>query len=767
MRPAPRAECGGPKSATAARAAALVCLAFAGCSFAARQASLRDIAAAALARIDGEVAVSGLAADVAIIRDRWGVPHITASSDTDLFFAQGYVAAQDRLWQMELWRRTAEGRLAEILGPDAVARDRLARLLKYRGRHDDAELGSYHPDARRLMVAFVAGVNAWIAQRADRLPVEFVLTGIRPEPWTIETLTLRQISFGDAVGELQLARGVAALGPAEANRRRNPDPWDELRVPEGLDVSIVGEDTIAATRAPGRLPAPQILPAFPDRQAAILPVDSIQQPGSNNWVVSGALSTTGGPVVVNDPHREVTLPSLRYLVHLTAPGWNVIGASEPPFLGVAIGHSERVAWGLTIVGTDQHDVYVEEVNPANPNEVRWQDGWEPLRIVRESIAVKGGRAQQIELKFSRHGPIFYEDRARHRAYALRSALHEPGTAPYLAGLRLAQARDCREFLDQAMYWKAPSENLICGDVEGNISWQASALTPLRKGWNGRLPVPGTGAYEWQGFRTDLPRELNPPRGYIVTANHNIQPKGYSPPLMFKNADTRFDRITRLRQLITPGRRYSLDDHERMQHDAFSLRAAADIPRFKGWTASNPGAERARALLAGWDAVYRRESVEAAIYEVWRTLAEAVDGNASEPAQREAVEQALVGTVARLTRDFGRDWSTWRWGRMHARAFRHPFVRPFDLPSVERPGGAGTVAADGASYREILDVSHWDASRVTNTPGQSGQPGSPFYGNLLPLWADDKYFPLVFSKAAVEKSAAHRLTLRPSGTAARR
>jgi penicillin amidase len=724
-------------------------------TFVPRQPSLHDLARQALARIDGEIAIprsSGLRSDVRVARDEWGIPHITADSPDDLFFAQGYVAAQDRLWQMEIWRRTAEGRLAEISGSRAVAGDRLARLLKYRGPVDDRELTAYHPDARRLMTAFVNGVNTFIAQHQTRLPIEFVLTGITPDPWTIETLTLRQIAFGDATAELQLARSVAALGVAEANRRRNPDPWDELTIPAGLDVASITNDAVAAARTAGRVPAPDLLPAFrpyakPDPlEAPAYAVD----PGSNNWVISGTLSATGKPVVANDPHREVTLPSLRYITHLTAPGWNVIGAVEPPFLGVALGHNDFIGWGLTIVGTDQHDVYVEEVNPANANEVRFGTGWEPLRIVREEIRVKNAAPVQIELKFSRHGPIFFEDRERRRAYALRSALGEPGTAPYLAGLRLSQAKSCREFLDAAAFWNAPSENLICGDVQGNIAWRASALTPNRKGWTGRLPVPGTGMFEWQGFRTDLPSDYNPPSGVIATANHNIQPKGYSPPIMFKTGDTRFERITRLRQLLVPGRQYTLEDHQRMQHDAFSLRAAADLPRFRGWTSQDAAVERARALLAAWDAVYRRDSIEAAIYETWRALPTDLDSAA-----------ALRTAISRLEAAQGNDWSSWRWGRMHARAFPHPLVRAFDLQAIERPGGAGTVAADGASYREILDVANWDRSLATNTPGQSGQPESPFYGNLLPLWSENRYFPLAFSRPAVDAHTKHRLLLRPA------
>jgi penicillin amidase len=735
-----------------------------------KPSSLDTLAAAALSQIDGELTAKGLKAPVEVVRDRWGVPHIYAQSTHDLYFAQGFVIAQDRLWQMEMWRRSAEGRLAEVLGPGAVARDRNARMLKYRGPIDDKEFTTYHPEARTIMAAYVAGVNAFIQQAAaaNKLPVEFVLTGIRPEPWTVESLLSRQNSFGDATSELQLARSVAQLGPEEANRRRNPDPWEALVVPKGLDVAIIGEDVLASARAGGGTPRPTVLPEYASltgRTSGDQPDGAVAEPGSNNWVISGALSATGKPVVANDPHREVVNPSLRYIFHLNAPGWNVTGSSEPPFLGVAIGHNERIGWGLTIVGTDQHDVYVEELNPANENEVRFQGKWEPLRVVREEIKVKGAPAETIELRFSRHGPIFHVDRANRRAYALRSALHEPGTAPYLAGLRLSQVRDCKSFLEEAYYWTSPSENLICGDVDGNISWQASALTPSRKGWSGRLPVPGTGEYEWQGFRKDLPRELNPPRGFVATANHNIQPKGFSPPIMFKTGGTQFERITRLLQLIQPARKYTLEDHAKWQHDAYSLRAAEDLSRFKGWTARDAELEKARAEIAAWDAVYTRESRAAALYEAWRSgggggRGRGQGGAAQGELTREQVESRLQSAIDSLTKSQGPDRAQWRWGRMHTRSFPHPFVAAFDLPTVERSGGAGTVAADGASYREIFDVANWDRSLVINTPGQSGQPGSKFYGNLLQDWADNKYFNLAFTRGAVDTVAAHKLTLRP-------
>jgi penicillin amidase len=595
---------------------------------------------------------------------------------------------------------------------------------------------------------------------------------------------LRAGTFGDASAELTLARNVARLGVDAANRQRAPDPWNDLTIPEGLDIKAIDE-TVTTGGGRGGGGGGATRPELIEPYRSWLKLNEVDQyprssyeaykayeayeesdPGSNNWVVSGVLSATGKPVVVNDPHRSVTNPSLRYLVHLVAPGWNVIGAGEPPFVGVAIGHNERLGWGLTIVGTDQEDVYVEELNPANPDEVKWRGAWEPVKVVREEIRVKGGAPQTVEFRFTRHGPIFHEDRARHRAYALRSALHEPGTAPYLGGLRLAQARDCREFLVAAMAWKAPSENLICGDVDGNISWQASALTPNRRGdkqiWHGRLPVPGTGAYEWNGFRTDLPRELNPNRGYIATANHNIHPPGYGPPIMFKTSNgAEFERIARLRQLIQSGRKYTLEDHRRMQLDAVSLRAKSEVALFGGWTSADATIERARQLIAGWDGALARESAAAALHAVWRDTSTVAERDAATPAAtRQPIHEAsLRRAIDALTKTQGRDWSGWRWGRMHTRSFPHPLVPAFNLPAVERSGGAGSLAADGASFREVLDVADWDRSLVANVPGQSGQPGSPFYDSLLKLWADDEYFPLVYTRARVERESAAKLTLK--------
>ena len=728
----------------------------------------KTLARESLATIDGDLKVAGLTQPVEIVRDEWGVPHIYAQNTADLFFAQGYVMAQDRLWEMDWWRRQYEGRLSEVVGPKAFERDRLARLLMYRGPYDDAEWTNYHKDGKQIIEAYANGINAFIKQNSDNLPVEFKLTGVTPDLWTPETVVLRESAFGDANAELRLSQDVATLGVKEANRLAAPDPWDDLKVPDGFDPKVVTPEVIASTRATGTLPRPEIVAPYgylapPQTTGNVMPESTIRDLGSNNWVVGPKMSPTGKPIVSNDPHRAVENPSLRYIVHLNAPGWNAIGAAQPPFLGVSIGHNDKLALGLTITGTDFQDVFVEELNPANANEVMYNGKPEPLKVVREEFKIKGEAPRTVEMKFSRHGPIFYVDEKNHRAFALRSVFTEPGSASYLAGLRLDQAETCKDFLVEARHWLANSENLICGDVDGNIGMQGSAYTPKRKGWIGRLPVPGTGKYEWEGPRPDLPLEYNPDRGFIATANHNVNPKGYWPPAMFKTSNTvPYDRITRIRQVIKPGQPFTMDDAKKLQRDVYSLRAAEDQKAFSGWTSNDANVEKARDMVAKWDAALTKDSTPAAIWITWRRIVERdlPQGRTAPAAKREDVEVHLGEAVAKLTADLGADWTQWRYGRVHTQSFDHKILKDYDLPTVERRGGNGTVGADGASFRQIIDVSNWDNSVVVNVPGQSGQPESPYYGNLLPYWSNDDYFQMAFSRNAVDAKAAHRLKLVP-------
>jgi len=752
------------------RAAFIVGLAIAGAMVAfRRQETFASLARASLAQLDGRVALRGLQDSVEIIRDRWGVPHIYARNLSDLFFAQGFVQAQDRLWQMEMYRRTFEGSLAEIMGPAYVRHDQVARLLKYRGPFDDREWKSYHPEGRRIFDAFAAGVNAFIAQAGDHLPVEFRLTGIKPQPWTAEVALLRTqtaMPTGDATAELALARSVAQLGAAEANRLARPSPYRDLVVSIGVDLSIITPDVAAGL---GGLRAGVVRPALAPQfrsLAGALPSENtgVQEnaPGSNNWVVSGKLTASGNVIVANDPHRNVGNPSIRYIVHLVAPGWNVIGATEPVLPGVAIGHNGRIAWGLTILGTDQSDVYVEDVDPSNRDRVRFRGSWEPLRRIVDTILVKGAAPVVVTQRYSRHGPIFYEDTVHHKAYAMRSTMHEPGTAGYLGTLRYHALDDCRQFLDAQVYFKAPTENMICGDTKGSIAWHASSAAPRRTGWQGRLPVPGTGEYEWNGLRSDEPRELNPERGWIATANHDIHPANFDPPLFFKNGpqDARYQRIA---QVLGSGRGFTIGDMEALQHDGYSAAAARDIPLFAGWTSNDAEVERVRAAFATWDAQHRRESFAAAAYRfVSRSMtAESRADTTPVERRRQLLERAMRAGLDSLRATLGNDPTQWRWGKFNTSQLPHPFVRAYDIAPVERHAGAGFVAAVGATYREVIDMGNLDGSMATNVPGQSGQPESPYYANLVDGFGRGEYFQLAYSRAAVERVAAHRLSLVPA------
>lgn len=752
-------------------------------------------ARAALAQTEGRIALEGVSQSIEVIRDEWGVAHIYARTVEDLFFAQGFVAAQDRLWQMEIWRRTGEGKLAEILGPKAVERDRFARLMRYRGA-TDAEWNSYAPDARLIIGSFVRGINAFIKVSENRLPIEFQLTGIKPQLWTPEVCLARMAGYvmtRNASSEVLRAQLVRALGAEKTSELLETDPPTKLEVPVGLDLSGIDNKVLGAA------------------SAASAGVSFQSGEGSNNWVVGGALTATGEPILANDPHRAITLPSLRYMVHLVGPGWNVIGAGEPTLPGVAAGHNERVGFGFTIVGIDQQDLYVEQTSPADPNLYRYKGAWEKMEVEREQIKVKGEAApREIEMRFTRHGPVIYEDRALNRAYALRWVGTEPGTAGYLASLSLNRAKNWKEFLAALERWKVPSENLVYADVDGNIGWQAAGLAPIREGWSGLLPVPGnSGRYEWKGFLplSALPKSYNPSSHFIATANHKVIPENYKHEIGFEwAAPFRFHRIE---EVLRAGKNFTVADFERLQHDELSLPAREIVPLLKNLKSGDRETDEALDILRGWNLILSKESQPAAIFEVfvdklrsnvfkptvpadvWPLVSSRFslmkliralknpDTKTFGPDPAKARDDALIKSLREsldvLRGRLGPDIKNWRWGGLHVAEFKHALSTTeatravFDLNSVARGGDGNTVNAtgggnlrqtSGASFRQILDLSDWDRSVAINVPGQSGQPESRHYKDLLPLWAEGKYFPLLFSREKVEKYARQRLILEP-------
>lgn len=735
------------------------------------------------------LAMAGLTSPVEVRRDRWGVPHIYAKNQRDLFFAQGFTVAQDRLFQMEMWRRTGEGRLAEVLGPAALPRDRFAKLFTYRGNMA-SEWAAYGADTKAIVTAFVAGVNAYIAQSGDKLPPEFAMLGFKPEPWAITVPLARATGLSgvsNGSSEVLRAQLVAALGVQRTEALMPADPARALDAVPGMDYAGISSASLGGFAG-----------AFAD-----VAYNRIE--GSNNWVVSGAKTVTGKPILANDPHRVITNPAVRYLTHLVAPGWNVIGAGEPASPGVAIGHNDRIAFGLTVVGMDQQDVYVESLADCRGATagtlgcVQTATGLVPLRTLTDTIRVKGEAPRVVTLQFTRHGPVVSIDTARKRAFAIRSVHSEPGTASYLGSLALDRARNWREFETAMTKWLMPSENMVYADVDGNIGWIAAGLMPKRS-WSGLLPVPGSGSHEWSGFVPGraLPRAYNPASGFINTSNDNILPPGYTTPISYEWA-TRY-RGDRVRELLREPRTFSVAEFGRLQHDDKSLLAAALIPSLQGAAQrmNRLDAPHVR-LLTAWDFRMSREQVAPTVFSAWapavwrRIMQREVpdSGNirtllASRPEYdwMEAYLQKHEGTgmldsmvlgalqdiepqLQRLSPDGNPD--KLRWGTVHQARFRHPMSAQYDLPPASRSGDGNTVNATGganfqqtagASFREVIDLADFDRSIVTNVPGQSADPRSPHYSDLLALWGSDQFFPLVYSRARVEAETERVTWLMP-------
>jgi penicillin amidase len=709
--------------------------------------------------------VPGVRARVEIIRDTWGVPHIYAANTDDLFFAQGWITAKDRLFQIDLWRRAGSGKLAEVAGPSAVGRDRIARLLRYRGDWTK-EWDSYAPDARQIVSAFVNGINAYVRSLNGKRPLEFQMAGYDPGLWTPEDVISRIAGLGVTHNlslEIYRSLEIANFGEAVTEKFSPPDPFVHLSVPPGLDIKAITREILR------------------DYDAAVGPPSLAEGQGSNNWVIDGTMSATGKPLLANDPHRPILAPSLRKIVHLNAPGWNAIGAGEPALPGIALGHNQSIAFGFTIVGIDQQDLYVEKINPANPNQYLYKGVWKAIEIEKQRIAVKGAAPTSVDLRYTQHGPILYEDRARHLAYVLRSIAAEPGGAAYLAGLSVARATNWKEFVGAMSRYKSPSENMVYADTAGNIGWIASGAAPIRKNWTGMLPVPGdTGEFEWSGFLpvSDLPQSYNPARHFLATANNNILPPGYPKQLSFDwSAPFRAQRVV---EMLSEQKKFAITDFERMQYDVLCI-PARRLQAIVRKSRPERHADIVNEFLK-WDARLTADSRPGLVYELWSSALiaqvyprdwtgtvqlEVVLKILEERPNPKAIAESLDRAVASIERALPHR-EGWKWSAAHTLVMEHPLGTPsMNMPRVPRPGDSNTVNAaggsrgeEGASYRQILDVADWDRSVVTNTPGESGDPQSKHYRDLLDDWVAGRYHPLPFSRKAVEAAAEERIVLEP-------
>lgn len=780
------------------------------------------------------LSLRGLQQPVEVIRDRWGISHIYAQNEHDLFMAQGYVAASDRLFQLEIWRRQATGTVAELLGPKEIKRDIGSRLFKFRGNLQ-AELSHYHPRSAQIIKAFVEGINAYITevrQNPDRLPFEFKVLHTQPDFWTPEIVISRhQGLLGNVRNELANARMVHLVGE---QKLRELQWFHPARTPQEpiltLDKSIDGQalmqpilELYEAFRAPLRFPKPDRRTGertTPDSFSFEDWYEAEQaNVGSNNWVVNGARSQSGYPMLANDPHRAQSVPSLRYWVHLHAPGWNVVGAGEPSLPGVSIGHNDVAAWGLTIFETDNEDLYVYETNPTQPHQYKYQGKWENLTQRQDTIHVANAPDQIVTLKYTRHGPVVYEDLKNKRLYAVRAGWREVGCAPYLASLRMNQARTWAEFRQACTHSRIPGENMVYADRNGHIGWQAVGISPIRKNWNGLLPVPGDGRYEWAGYLPieQLPHKTDPAEGYVVTANNNLTPTDFPHRNAIGWVWANPVRAHRIEEVLTAGRRLSLQDFAALQADYHSGTAQTLVGLLKSrWhspraTADTPpNLQKATELLFGWNHQLAPESIAATIYTTWEESLETalyrqfvpkniqpyfrslptkrlVDwlvtprpelGPDPIKARDELLVATLVSSLDTLTKRLGTDMTKWQYGQpknkhitlthalsewvdntQRARLNLGPLPRGGYGETVNNTGG-NLNQEHGASFRILIDTEDWDKTLGINSPGQSANPDDPHYRDLFELWAANGYFPVYFSKEKIQATADRTWQLLP-------
>jgi len=779
-----------------------------------------------------EIKVAGLEQPVEVIRDAYGINHIYAQNEHDLFFAQGYCAAKDRTFQFELWRRQATGTTAEILGEREIKRDIGTRLFKFRGDLDQ-EFNHYHPHGSLIIRAFTDGINAYINETLANpklLPIEFSLLNIKPGLWTPDIVISRhQGLLGNLEDELSNARAVIALGAEKVKTLKSFAPGEpQLELDDTINKKGLLKDVIELYRA-FRKPLTftpqdisvaantdhrqyQYLAKLDEDDYQMIKNQEWENIGSNNWIVGGEHSQSKFPLLANDPHRALSVPSLRYMVHLNAPGWNVVGGGEPTIPGVSIGHNDDGAWGLTVFSVDSEDLYVYEINPQNKNQYKYQGRWEDMRIINDTVKVKGGTEVIVAHKYTRHGPVTFFDEELNVAYAVRAAWMDIGAAPYMASLRIDQATNWEEFRKACSFSHIPGENMIWADRKGDIGWQAVGVAPIRKNWDGLVPVPGDGRYEWKGYLPiqELPNTYNPEKGFWATANENLVPFNYKHrnALGWGWADSwRADRIN---EVLGSGRKHSLADMMQLQFDYLSIPARTLVPLLKNIKTSDPKVTVAKDKLLSWDFVLNASSVEAAVYVMWERkiseniiplfVAENPNGAIRSIPLSKTIEwivtprpefgpdpvagrdafllNSLQQAIAELSKKLGPDMKKWQYGQMayHHVLIKHPLSnavnettrKSLDVGPAPRSGygstpgvtGNGDNQTHGATFRMVADASDWDKTMFTNAPGQSGDVGSPFYKNLFPLWAADQHFPVYFSRPLIEKVARETHILKP-------
>ncbi|WP_251572409.1 penicillin acylase family protein [Paenibacillus sp. MER TA 81-3] len=759
------------------------------------------IARNSLPLIQGKLELEGLQQPVSVWRDVNGVPHIEARNEHDLYLAQGYVTAQDRLFQMDMMRRLGSGQLSEIMGEQTLERDKIFRAFSLR-RAAEASLEVYSADAKNVLEWYAQGVNQYIhqAQASGSLPVEFRLLGYKPADWEpIDSLVIGKNMAYDLGGHW-----TGQAFRYQLAQRVSPEMALELfpTYPEGGALII------------------QALKDHPIDLKAMLAAAVIPDPlnGSNNWVVSGKKSASGKPMLANDPHLQLGTPSIWYETHLQAAELNVSGVVFAGIPGIILGHNQHLAWGVTNLNPDVQDLYIEKRNPDNSNEFEYMGKWEPANLYDEEIKVKGKPAVTYQVAVTRHGPIiseFAQDNQQDLALALRWTALEP-TKELEAFQRFGKTRNWEEFKEALTYFDAPAQNFVLASNDGTIAYRANGKIPIRKKGSSQVPVPGwTDEYEWTGYIPweELPTTVNPPTGYIATANNKVVDDSY--PYHITNTWSEPYREARIQQVLETKELLQAEDLQKLQFDRHNLLAEEFLEGLLAELRNNASLrsidQEAAELLQAWNKEDDAEQGAPLIFTFWmRQLEEVIfkpevtDDLMKLFENRESVRngllrKALAGTptlwidgkggIEKIAlRSFqlavdqavslqGRDPEKWRWGRFHQVKFAHPLgaIKPLDLlfnaKAVGMGGSKVTVGMAGwdentgdmnlgGAWRTVIDLADPLKSFNVVGPGQSGQLLSPWYHDQVDAWTTGKYHETSMDPGAY-RAAGHHLELVPA------
>ncbi|OGO63232.1 MAG: hypothetical protein A2Z45_02475 [Chloroflexi bacterium RBG_19FT_COMBO_55_16] len=765
-----------------------------------------------LPQTEGSINCPGLNAPVEVFRDRWGVPHIYANDLHDLFFAQGFIHAQDRLWQMELNRRTAQGNLSELFGELALDTDRTARTFGF-NRLARADWESVPNPGRDALIAYTEGVNAFLDQAGSKLPVEFTLIRHRPEPWhPLDSLAFMRVMIWQLshawYGELVRAWVQQAVGTENANELEihYPDSNPDI-LPTGIQFNRLDLGGIAF-ESPG---------PFLHRGL-----------GSNAWAVAGQKSVTGEPYLCNDMHLPLSLPGLWYQAHLVAGDYQVTGVTLPGAPAVMVGHNAHLAWGMTLAYTDCEDLFIEEFEPGNSTRYQSEAGWLEAELISEPIKVKGRSQPHIEqVVVTRHGPIISDIAGyAHKRLAVNSMALRPSQA-INGWLALNMATGWDDFVAAMGLIEAPQLSVAYADIYGNIGCWITGKVPIRLKGDGRFPVPGSsGEYEWTAevpFEK-MPHALNPDQGYIVHTNNRIIPADY--PYFLGDVWMNGYRARRITDVLESKARLSADDFRSLHLDYTCLPGKEFVSRLQEMNSADPDVQLALEHLRAWDGNLAPDSIGGTFYEVVRytlvrnllepglgaelslrlmglglhpillpsnefyghdtvTMLRLLDNPESwwikQAGGREALlEKSLKQAVSWLRKNLGPDVANWQWGKIHRVNFSHPLSlqKPLDKVFNRGPfpigGDPDTPCQTGMhpndpydnkswspSFRQIVDLGDLSRSLTIIPPGQSGQLGSLHYDDLIDPWLKGEYFPMLWTREQVEREAEKRLVLNNS------